>query len=66
MKTMTNEQAVSLLEDLRSHNIQELKVEKEDFLTFRQALMKAEDVSNFRGVAKHHGITIYTYEPNWS
>ncbi|MFK3938807.1 hypothetical protein ACI2JA_15005 [Alkalihalobacillus sp. NPDC078783] len=63
---MTNEQAVSLLEELRSGNIQELKVEKEEFLTFRQALMKAEDVSNFRGRAKHHGMTIYTYEPNWA
>lgn len=63
---MTNEQAASLLEELKNGTIQELKIEKEDFLTFRQELMKAEDVSNFRGNAKHHGVTIYTYEPNWS
>lgn len=66
MKTMTNEQAASHLEELRTGTIQELKIEKEDFLTFRQELMKAQDLSNFRGKAKHHGITIYTYEPNWS
>ncbi|MCM2674639.1 hypothetical protein [Alkalicoccobacillus plakortidis] len=63
---MTNEQAQSILEELRTGAKSNIAIDKADFLVFRQSLMAAEDVLNFRGTARHHGITIYTYEPNWS
>ena len=63
---MTEEQALLHLEELRTGVTSELVVEKEEFLAFRIMLMKAEDVGYFRGKARHHGKTIYTYEPGWS
>lgn len=50
-----------LLEQLKQGELNELKIEKEDFLDFREALIHREDFKHFRGVAYHHGITIYTY-----
>ncbi|TSB45163.1 hypothetical protein [Alkalicoccobacillus porphyridii] len=63
---MTEEQARIGLENVRSGQQSEIVVEKQDFLVFREILMKAEDVAHFRGRARHHGITVYTYEPGWS
>ena len=50
-----------LLEQLKQGELNELKIEKEDFLGFREVLIQREDFKHFRGVAYHHGITIYTY-----
>lgn len=63
---MTEEQAKLTLDQLRTGVESEVIINKEDFLTFRNVLMKAEDVMNFRGKARHNGITIYTFEPGWS
>ncbi|MDQ0206228.1 hypothetical protein [Alkalicoccobacillus murimartini] len=63
---MTKEQAISLLEELRTGSRADVSVEKADFLLFREVLMDADDLKHFRGKARHHGVTIYTYEPGWS
>jgi len=53
-----------LLEQLKQGEISSLTVQKEDFLDFREVLIKREDFKHFRGAAFHHGITIYTYTEN--
>ncbi|MDN7244354.1 hypothetical protein QWY16_13560 [Planococcus shenhongbingii] len=50
-----------LLEQLKQGEISSLQIEKEDFLEFREILLKREDFKHFRGAAFHHGLTIYTY-----
>jgi len=50
-----------LLDKLANRELTELTVSKEDFLSFRQELVKREDFKHFKGTAKHNGITIYTY-----
>ncbi|MGK7378572.1 hypothetical protein ACSFXN_12095 [Planococcus sp. 1R117A] len=50
-----------LLEQLKQGEISSLQIEKEDFLEFRENLLKREDFKHFRGAAFHHGLTIYTY-----
>lgn len=56
---MTNYE--EMLEQLKNGELESIKIEKEDFLEFRKALIKRPDFKHFRGVAYHHGITIYTY-----
>ncbi|MFS0782503.1 hypothetical protein [Bacillus sp. 1P06AnD] len=58
---MDNETANNLLKQLKSKEIHEVIVSKEDFLTFREQLVKREDFKHFAGNAKHGGITVYTY-----
>ncbi len=49
------------LEDLKNGEIESITIEKEDFLDFRTVLIAREDFKHFRGIAYHHGITVYTY-----
>jgi len=57
-----NEQDVqTILNQLANRDIQEYKVTKEHFMTFRQQLVKREDFKHFRGEAKHNGEVVYTY-----
>ncbi|WP_042349125.1 hypothetical protein [Bacillus massiliigorillae] len=58
---MNKEQAEELLEKLKLGEISEFTVSKEDFLTFREQLVKRSDFKHFRGNAKHGGVTTYTY-----
>ncbi|MEH6940282.1 hypothetical protein [Bacillus sp. JJ722] len=58
---MNKEEAKELLEKLKLGEISEFTVSKEDFLDFREQLVKRSDFKHFRGVAKHGGTTIYTY-----
>lgn len=58
---MNQEMIVDLLEKLKSGEIPELTISKEDFLSFRVELVKRPDFKHFRGIAKHDGITTYTY-----
>lgn len=56
---MTNYE--EMLEQLKNDGLESIKIEKEDFLEFRKVLIERPDFKHFRGVAHHHGITIYTY-----
>ena len=53
--------AEELLEKLKNGELTEVKVEKEDFLSFREQLVRREDFKHFRGHAKHNGATVFTY-----
>ncbi|MFK3936508.1 hypothetical protein ACI2JA_03195 [Alkalihalobacillus sp. NPDC078783] len=55
-----------IINQLRNGSISEYRVEKQDFLEFREELIKQDDFKNFRGNAQHGGTTIFTYEPGWS
>lgn len=50
-----------LLDQLKNGNLDSLTIEKEHFLEFRKVLVAREDFKHYRGVAYHHGLTIYTY-----
>ncbi|WP_373688024.1 MULTISPECIES: hypothetical protein [Bacillus] len=49
------------IENLRSGNIHEFRVKKEDFLSFRAILTKQEDFKHFRGIAQRGGDVIFQY-----
>lgn len=49
------------LDRLKQGEISSLTIQKEDFLAFREVLIKRADFKHFRGAAFHHGVTIYTY-----
>lgn len=50
------------IQDLKEGNIDSLTISKEDFLEFREILIKQIDFKHFRGVAHQGGSVIYTYE----
>lgn len=50
-----------LLDQLKRGAMESLTIEKENFLEFRKVLIAREDFKHFRGVAHHHGVTIYNY-----
>ncbi|OXS78400.1 hypothetical protein [Domibacillus enclensis] len=58
---MTSEQAVQTIEALRTGAETRVKVQKEDFLVFRQELIIQPDFKQFRGIARHGGNTEYEY-----
>jgi hypothetical protein len=58
---MDEQKAAELLQQLRSKEVRELHVSKEEFLAFRQVLVKQVDFKHFRGIAEHGGNTLYQY-----
>ncbi len=50
-----------LLDQLKSGEIESLTIQKQDFLEFRKVLVERTDFKHYRGVAYHHGVTIYSY-----
>lgn len=50
-----------ILQQLKEGEITSYKVIKEDFLKFRDVLVKHEDFKHFRGEAQQGGDIIYTY-----
>ncbi|WP_019242502.1 MULTISPECIES: hypothetical protein [Bacillus] len=58
---MNCETANDLLEKLKNGELSEVLIKKEDFLSFRAQLVKREDFKHFHGVAKHGGVTVYSY-----
>jgi len=50
------------LEELRTGKLTFITIEKDDFLAFREVLVKREDFKHIRGTAKQGGIVIYTYD----
>ncbi|WP_416825566.1 hypothetical protein [Ectobacillus polymachus] len=54
-------QAEEILQSLRTGEIAEYVVEKEDFYSFRSVLVKQSDFKRFRGIAQRNAIVVYTY-----
>ncbi|MET0786873.1 MAG: hypothetical protein ABWX61_04610 [Paenisporosarcina sp.] len=50
------------LQDLKEGIIDSISISKEDFLEFREILIKREDFKHFRGIAKQGGTVEYSYE----
>ena len=46
---------------LRVGDIQSLEISKEEFLAFREVLIKREDFKYFSGSAKQGATVVYTY-----
>lgn len=53
--------AEDVLQQLRTGAIMEYTVQKDDFYSFREVLVKQPDFKHFRGIAQHHAIVVYTY-----
>jgi hypothetical protein len=50
-----------MLDALRNKEVEEISVEKGDFLSFRAVLVKQPDFKHFRGIAGHSGHVRYQY-----
>lgn len=58
---MDAEQAKDILDKLAKGELKEYRITKNEFLDFREVLVKREDFKHFRGNAQHNGEVIYTY-----
>ncbi|MFI8491844.1 abortive phage infection protein [Peribacillus butanolivorans] len=58
---MDAQEAKDVLDKLANREMDEFRIKKEDFLGFREVLVKREDFKHFRGNAQHNGEIIYTY-----
>ncbi|GAF20574.1 MULTISPECIES: hypothetical protein [Shouchella] len=63
---MDQHEAQQILGQLRSGEIKEVVVTKEQFTLFREVLVEQDDKKDFRGNAQHRGAVIYTYQPGWT
>lgn len=58
---MNKEEAARMLESLKNREVEEIFVYKNDFLLFREVIVKREDFKYFRGIAQRGGDVIYQY-----
>ncbi|ALC80863.1 MULTISPECIES: hypothetical protein [Bacillus] len=58
---MDREMAVFQLEKLRIREVEQLYIEKDDFLSFREVLIEQPDFQQFRGIARHGGHIVFEY-----
>jgi hypothetical protein len=58
---MEEEFVNDILDKLKSGEIREHFVTKEDFLDFRTVLVKREDFKHFQGIAQRGGAVLYQY-----
>jgi hypothetical protein len=58
---MDKEQAVRMLDSLKHKEVEEIFVSKQDFMIFREVIVKRSDFKNFRGIAQRGGDVIYQY-----
>ncbi|MCO0598439.1 hypothetical protein NGI46_13430 [Peribacillus butanolivorans] len=58
---MDAQEAKDVLDKLANREMNDFRIKKEDFLGFREVLVKREDFKHFRGNAQHNGEIIYTY-----
>jgi hypothetical protein len=58
---LDKEQAIRMLESLKNREVEEIFVSKQDFMTFREFLVKREDFKQIRGIAQRGGDVIFTY-----
>ena len=57
-----NEEFVNeILNKLRDGELNEYLVKKDQFLEFRNTLVKREDFKHYRGIAHHGGDVMYRY-----
>ncbi|MGN7477146.1 hypothetical protein ACTHOQ_04760 [Solibacillus silvestris] len=54
----------AVLDQLRNGEIQSALIKKDEFLQFREHLIKDEQFKNFRGEAKQGGDVVYTFLEN--
>ena len=54
----------NILDQLRNGELQSVSIKKEEFLQFREHLIKDEQFKNFRGEAKQGGDVVYTFSEN--
>jgi hypothetical protein len=58
---MTEEMANQILDKLKNGELEEYLIGRNDFLFFRQVLVKREDFKHFRGIAQRGGDVVYQY-----
>lgn len=58
---MSEKEILEQLQLLRTREIEEIMVMKEDFLAFRSVLVKQDDFKQFRGIAKQGGNILFHY-----
>ncbi|MGV2940976.1 hypothetical protein AB5I83_15360 [Mesobacillus sp. LC4] len=58
---MDKDQAITMLESLKNREVEEIFVAKQDFMAFREFLVKRDDFKHFRGIAQRGGDVIFTY-----
>lgn len=51
----------NMINSLRNREIQYIEIKKEEFLPFRELLIKQHDFKHFRGVAQQGGNIVFTY-----
>jgi hypothetical protein len=60
-----NEEFVTdILDRLMTGSLTEYYVSKDDFMEFRQVLVKRKDFKNFRGIGQRGGDILYQYMEN--
>ncbi|MCD7036134.1 hypothetical protein LRR81_17975 [Metabacillus sp. GX 13764] len=58
---MDSNTASSLMDQLKNNEIKECYITKEDFLPFREVLVKRPDFKHFRGIGQRGGAVLYQY-----
>ncbi|MCA1056641.1 hypothetical protein LCM10_16785 [Rossellomorea aquimaris] len=58
---MEEKDILQMIESLRNNEVEEIRVGKDDFLSFRSVLVKQSDFKHFRGIAEHGGNIRYRY-----
>jgi hypothetical protein len=58
---LDKDQAARMLDSLRNRDVEEIFVAKQDFMVFREVIVKREDFKQFRGIAQRGGDVIYQY-----
>ncbi|MBO9128432.1 abortive phage infection protein [Bacillus sp. 165] len=58
---MDKQTANAILDQLKTGELKEYIVNKEDFYPFREVVVSRADFKHFRGIAEHGGKVIYTY-----
>lgn len=58
---MEKSEIKSVLDALRTGEIKEHSVSKEEFLAFREVLVAQDDFKHFRGIARRGGSCLYQY-----
>lgn len=51
----------ALIDQLRNGDVQSILIKKEEFLQFRELLLKDEQFKHFRGEAKQGGDVVFTF-----
>jgi hypothetical protein len=59
---LQKEMIEEILEKLKEGSLSEYYVNKEDFLAFREELVKRKDFKHFRGIGQRGGDVVYQYQ----